>query len=541
MTFRSHRTILLLAVLASLIASPVSGRAQARSEGVSVVPFAAVATDGVQLRGHVYLPAGGGPFATVLELSQYWENLDGRSETPEYDGVGNRTHVERFLEEGFAFAAISVRGTGLSGGCHQWGGPQEWRDANTIVETLAAQPWSNGNVGMFGLSYSAWTQYEALAVAPPALKAIVPASGVIDLWSLVTRHGANYGFYAQPSFSAVTIHGADLDHYACTEHAEMLQANAGIAADGAKTSYFHDRDYRQEIAGTKVPVFATNGLSDNEGHIMQFEGLWDLLGGDKRLQLFQAGHGYSTKPGFLDEAVAWLDHYLRAGAQTAQPGVVEYQDDDGEWHTTDRWPPRAKQETIYLSQQDIVGTRGEVVASSQSFSAAKHPCIEILCGGSDAPNNVYTVECFSGGVYASPPLAETVRIAGNFSLDLNVSSDQPGGNLAAMLFHVPADQGCPVFEGKEVRRAIIELRHWKEGGRPQLFPVGSETDVRMVSHPLASVVPAGHRLILVLGNTDEVFPSTYVPHLTVSTSSHDPSAVTLPVVEGRLRFEKHRR
>lgn len=530
--------------------SPASTSMQ-NSPAREVVPFEVTARDGTKLRGHVYLPYGRGPYATVLEYSPYWNNLDGPSSTPEDDGPGRviktNPHVERLLREGFAFAAVSLRGTGSSGGCHQWGGKTEWHDAATVVEALAQKPWSTGKIGMIGLSYSGWTQYEAIAANAPALKAAVPASGVIDLWSLMTRHGApiSGAQTVQTAFTAITttpVFGdVEPEHANCPRFAEEVDAALTLSIDAAKTPYFEERDLRQEIAGTKVAVFASNGMTDNEGHILQFEGLWDLLGPQKRLHLFQGPHAYPTREDFLDQAVGWLDRHLRGGRDATRSGIVEYEDDSGRWHVARSWPPRAQRQTLFLSGDELTSDASRIESSERSFRTGKHPCLEVC--GAKAPGSTYLVECASGNAaYMTPPLTEDVLVAGNFTLDLKVRSDQPGGYLAAMLYHAPAGAGCPVFEGVEVRRALMDLRHWKQEGRPEPFPIDQVTKVGMTSHPLASAIPAGHRLILVLaGDSDELHPSPYRPELSFSTSPTLPSSLSLPIVEGNLNFARRAR
>ena len=59
-----------------------------------------------------------------------------------------------------AVAIFNVRGTGNSGGCFSWLGPAEQRDQAFLVEWLAKRPWSNGRIGMMGLSYHGTTPWE---------------------------------------------------------------------------------------------------------------------------------------------------------------------------------------------------------------------------------------------------------------------------------------------------------------------------------------------------------------------------------------------
>jgi uncharacterized protein len=58
-----------------------------------------------------------------------------------------------------------------------------------LVEWAAAQPWSDGNVGMLGISYFAMTQLEAAVEQPPHLKAIFPLEATIDLYESANHNG----------------------------------------------------------------------------------------------------------------------------------------------------------------------------------------------------------------------------------------------------------------------------------------------------------------------------------------------------------------
>ena len=80
----------------------------------------------------------------------------------------------RFPGNGYVVIAQDCRGTGVSEGeYHQFVNDAE--DGYDSVEWAAAQPWCDGNVGMYGLSYLGATQMLAAIMQPPHLKAICPA------------------------------------------------------------------------------------------------------------------------------------------------------------------------------------------------------------------------------------------------------------------------------------------------------------------------------------------------------------------------------
>ncbi len=101
----------------------------------------------------------------------------------EADGMktGADLMIRVFTSRGYIVAQADVRGKFASFGFRPSANTDaEAQDAWEINEWLAAQPWCDGNVGMFGSSYTGQTQLEALRKAPPHLKAAVVTMTDID-------------------------------------------------------------------------------------------------------------------------------------------------------------------------------------------------------------------------------------------------------------------------------------------------------------------------------------------------------------------------
>ena len=103
---------------------------------------------------------------------------------------------EYLVERGYVQVVVDVRGTGSSGGYWNDFGPREQLDGPEVVEWAARQPWSNGNVGMWGSSYMAITQILTAAQQPPHLKAIFPIIPMGDCYRDMVFPGGqnNTGF-----------------------------------------------------------------------------------------------------------------------------------------------------------------------------------------------------------------------------------------------------------------------------------------------------------------------------------------------------------
>jgi hypothetical protein len=96
---------------------------------------------------------------------------------------------EGFVPHGHAVALVAVRGTADSDGCVDLMGPDERADLDRAVTYLGERDWSNGYVGMLGLSYDGSTPWEVAAQGNDHLKTIVSVSGLSDIFHLEFRNG----------------------------------------------------------------------------------------------------------------------------------------------------------------------------------------------------------------------------------------------------------------------------------------------------------------------------------------------------------------
>jgi putative CocE/NonD family hydrolase len=153
--------------------------------------------DGVVLRADVHRPAAStrGPVPTVLVRTTYDKS------TPE-PNVAPRTFVER----GYAVVVQDVRGRYASDG-EFYHGVDEVDDGYDTLAWIAAQPWSNGRVGMTGISYLAAVQCAAACSGSPHLASIFHIFAPSDYYDCGHRQGGNQALYMVPitfMFAATT-------------------------------------------------------------------------------------------------------------------------------------------------------------------------------------------------------------------------------------------------------------------------------------------------------------------------------------------------
>ena len=132
--------------------------------------------DGLELAANLWLPKPRHPGETVpaiLEMIPYGKDSWRRN--------GDTGRGEWFAARGFALCRLDVRGTGGSPGIAE----DEYEDDQTrdgfdAVEWLAAQPWCNGSVGMWGISWGGFTAIQVAKLRPPHLRAILPMYATDD-------------------------------------------------------------------------------------------------------------------------------------------------------------------------------------------------------------------------------------------------------------------------------------------------------------------------------------------------------------------------
>jgi uncharacterized protein len=132
--------------------------------------------DGVELAATLYLPAGSDPQPCLLEALPYRKDDLTSSYAEGYRKLRD--------EHSYAVCRVDLRGTGSSAGDATDEYPLvERSDLCTVIAWLAEQEWCDGNVGMFGTSYSGFNSLQIAAERPPALKAIVAIYSSDDRWT----------------------------------------------------------------------------------------------------------------------------------------------------------------------------------------------------------------------------------------------------------------------------------------------------------------------------------------------------------------------
>lgn len=129
-------------------------------------PDLLIPVDGETVAASRYEPPTAGPSPVVLIVTPYRKD----------DRITFGTHepsIRYFCHHGYEVVVADLLGTGASSGDKRPFHRAEGDEMAAIIKWLADREWTTGDVGTYGYSYGAWTQYVAAAVDPEPLKAIV--------------------------------------------------------------------------------------------------------------------------------------------------------------------------------------------------------------------------------------------------------------------------------------------------------------------------------------------------------------------------------
>ena len=392
----------ILLVLAALALAGAARPATAAGRAGAVLPrlhsLYVPMTDGTRLAVDVWLPAGTTDAArlpTVLETDRYWR---ARAYAGGYRNNPNYFIANPWNARGYAYVFADLRGTGASFGTLTAElGKAMVADVGSLADWIAAQPWSNGRVGVTGVSYSADTAMLSLALRNPHITAAAPVSYDFDVYEDLARPG---GILIKPLIEPYALLLRILDKAGgttCRTNAQTRQLcqetglngaspepvqglNRGALLHAARAEHFHNvnlvqmaqagvyRDYVNgpqswtvTSVGSKTPAISAGGVpiltfagwldaGTQDGVLSEFAGLSNTQ--ESWIGPWSHGQGFIASPfrpsrpltpaehqQLADQVYAFFDRYVKHDDRPDDGRVLHYYTlNAGTWHTTTRWP-----------------------------------------------------------------------------------------------------------------------------------------------------------------------------------------------------------
>ena len=460
----------------------------------------------------------------IAEFGPYFDEASVETGAIEEPGTWLGTMIiEQIIPHGFAFAQVSVMGTGRSNHCMDLMGTAEQLGVDAAVTWLGTQNWSNGNVGMIGKSYDGSTPWQAAMFGNEHLTTIVPISGLIGVMELMWRNGSSEARAPIMHNGVYGSYGLDGDledtQNMCPDYIAGPATGGAAWAWGGEAAgnywgerYFLDRvleNYDGSVyliqgmhdwnVDPHMAIPTINRLYDNGIESKGLFGQWDHDYPDRPDIMFErsgVGRGIEAFPemvrmDWMQDLLEWFTYYLKE--EGPQPWLgVEIQSNLGDWRFEDRYPMANTTEVVWeLASSDLAAIDG---------------------------NNVILPDASSGPVYETPPLEENLYFGGLPRLHVNVNTATVGGQLYALL------EDCNNGNCIHIGHAIMDLRYHAGGSEVQIWnPLTDEITALMEFFPMDVEVEAGHTIRLSIRSTGE----DYLPSAASSISTIIDSGSTL--------------
>ncbi|MCH9006064.1 MAG: CocE/NonD family hydrolase [Proteobacteria bacterium] len=519
----------------------------AADDGITIEEAWIEMPDGVLLAADLYKPAGlepGDKLPVLLEYTAY-RKTDSRSR--------NYSLFSYFIEQDYIVARVDIRGTGNSEGRLI---PYEYSDielddGEVIIDWLSKQAFSNGNVGVFGISWGGFNAIQLAVRQPPALKAIIAVDATEDLyqddvhfmdgimhmdsWEM-TQDLDN----ARPGAPDYVIDDDNFRNRFDTE--PWMLTYKKQQRDGPFWDRASARDKYDQI---KIPAFHIGGwydgyrdslprmLANVEAPVKAMIGAWSHAW----------PHNPYPKPGmeWRNEAVRWFDQFLK-GEDTGildEPRFAVYVREwhppgpyldyaPGSWRWEEGWPIARIQPTRMYPQANHTLSIAE--ADETVHSLRYVPSSGLEAGGpvmwwGDVAHDQRPTDAFSL-VYDTEPLAADTEILGLPLARLNVSADAPRANWMVRLSDVAPDGTVTQVAG-----AAFNGTHRNSAREPEDIVPGEAFDLEIEMHFTSWVFPKGHRIRFAVSNAQwpMLWPTPYPMTTTLRLGGANGSFVELPI------------
>lgn len=474
--------------------------------------------DGSVLKANIFRPDSDGKFPVIMSMTAYmkdrpWPVPDGHEASPGKYQVWELPDPERWVPWGYALVRIDTRGFGQSTGTVSALNDQEAEDYYDAIEWAARQPWSNGNIGLSGVSYIAINQWYVAAKQPPSLKAIIPWEGLADQYRDSFFRGGIFSFtfvmfYMGEFYRDYTVRG--WSHAQSLERSDM-PCISDFMMHRLDDEFWSDR--RPDWSKVQVPLYSAGNWNGwmGAGHLRgNLEGFKRSASENKKLRVHTGDHQdtYYSEEGFFDQ-LRFFDYWLKGidnGIMDEPPVKLAIRNSterfDFEWRHENEWPiARTQYRKLYLNAAG--GGLVDERPSEESSVTYDAP------GGYKKDDNV--------ALFVSEPFEEDTEITGEIKLNLWVSSTIDDMNVhATMLIVHPTLH--PLLHKWYGEREVVTVG-WLSAQHRELDPElttesrpyhrhkkllplvpGEPTEIQVEIWPTSMVYKKGSRLVLALSS-----------------------------------------
>lgn len=466
--------------------------------------------DGIRLAADVYRPEASSAerFPALIGFGPYTRQLQ---DTDVPIGQNEAGIKEFWVPRGYVMVMIDVRGTNDSEGEWDFYGPTEHEDLAEAIEWVAAQPWCDGNVGMFGASYYGRTQLFAAGKRPPSLKAIFPLDAATDAYRDALYHGGIPNERMQ-WFWVNAVREMNVGTGRLKEEKALLDIMRRIRLQEFKLDgeFWRERSARTTLDQIEIPTYFACRWTFYDMHL---KGVFDgwLETGDIPKRIAVGPNPSPRRPvaEYHLEALRWYDHWLKGmdtGIMNDAPIHLWVQGAD-HWRDEHEWPlARTEWRTLHLggsSDGDATLTWDAVPEEARTYR-----------------HDPASPEWLTGGpklAWRTGAATEPWEITGPIQADIWLTSDAEDTDILVSLHDEAPDGTSRVLTRGWLRashRAVDpalarQNRPWHPHDREEPLTPGEPTLLQIEVVPTCNVFQPGHRLRFEVSSADDMIDNIW--------------------------------
>lgn len=494
--------------------------------------------DGTRLAVNIYQPMiDGQPLATpqpvIFLFTPYrarYRNAEGN--IVQLDQV-KRLGLERLFAAGYVVAEADIRGKGASFGSRRgFQDRTEAYDGYDLIQWLAAQPFSNGVVGMMGCSYLGGTTVHVASTQPPALKAIFAGATDLDKFDFVRNGGITAQFNTRPD-EPLSDDLASMPMDTDSDGSLLRAAVAQHADNTPMAALWYGMPFRDSVSPLTGNAFWEEVGPYSYLDALKSSGIpsyfWSNLKDEPTSQVILAAANLDSKlligpgshcvppPGYDlgGEIQRFFDHHLKGidNGIDAEPRTtlwVEQAPADQQWLRSDMLPGANSQpQQWYLGSDADNGT----LLPTPGIAVEQQLTVDYNLG--DGEYFAFWVEPQDehGLTFTSAPLTEDLHLEGYPQTKLTLAADRNDINVFVYLEAVAADDSVEVLANGRLAasyRATANAPYdtlglpWHPGRATDHQPLvpGQPVELDIAMLPVSHVITAGHRLRLTITGAD---------------------------------------
>ncbi|MEM7059831.1 MAG: CocE/NonD family hydrolase [Pseudomonadota bacterium] len=498
--------------------------------------------DGTKLAATIWMPDGPGPFPAVLEYLPYRRG----------DGTAPRDDATypAYAKAGIVGVRVDSRGQGDSEGLFDDEySPQELSDASEVIAWIADQDWSNGAVGMMGISWGGFNGLQVSALRPPALKAVISIASTSDRYNddIHYKNGcllsANiYWAGTMLSYSSRPPDPEVVGNRWAEIWRERLEAEPMLLEvwmrHQHRDAYWRHGSICEDWGAIQCPVWVIAGWAD--GYRNTPAALAANLRAPVKATTGPWVHKYPhfawphPRIDFLGQSIDWWHHWLSDEPR----GIEDWPDysayrieagtpsawrarDQGAWIGVD-WPQDQKTNDLGLGDSGVLGSTG---TAPVEFATPQH-CGTMageyftLAPNADMPGDQRTDDALSQ--CWQMPIDQPLDLLGRAEVQAEISIDQTQGNLIARLVDVHPDGTANL-----IARGVLNLCHRESYANPRPMMPETPTRISIALDECCYRVRSGHRLRLALSTA--YWPLVIPSPAPVTATVHPGAVLRLPL------------